>query len=662
MPAAANTITLKGKVVYNDQRDNGHFDWRRDLSGNPGAEATDSTNYLGAYYVVADFYELDSVAGSPLHLNCKKEKYLGSATLNADGEYSFSFNATDNCGADDNSYPDIGVRFRLRFCGSDSVCFSIQDDRKNTYQLWHPDAWPEGPLEVDSGTYELRTMLYQVTANDDYAKAASNYAYAVDMMQVWHYKNEIPFDPRGDGELYIQFPSTEADDHGNAFTKNDHRIFLKSTWNYQSTVWHEYGHILHMRAWNGSTGECGDCPDGAYDRGGDDGWSAVEREYPHTALKEGWAEFVKASTKYWPAQSCGTGFDDNESSSKSNWICNADPNQYPDDTNTPVTYPNDGKSYIRNVKKLFCDWYDDHSYDDDDSNMAGYGDTFTASLYSTWSNMQAMWDWVSDRSGLTVCNYIDYYLNGRKGVSAVGESQHDAYKKAISNLSYNNGIKCGLEIETESEPAAPTRASCMLDDTVITRPVSGAASSFQSTISMPNANFHAIRGISNREHADRPCSTTVTYGRFPNASGATPEVTRTSSNCSGSTGDEISVGVVRESLEGVFVGALRICRNNNGRRLKGLQVKFRTVKSDCTTEHFEADDEATYPEDYAGVGTIENGLHSIITEESDSRNNCADWGEWRYCPAGSVATGLVLHDGGSGVNGIQLQCRNVIAR
>jgi len=95
--AAATGTTVKGKLVYDDQRDTGHFDIRRDFSGNEGsAPTTGGANYLGAWFFVADFYELDSVAGSPLHLNCKKEKYLGSATVGASGDYSFSVNETDN--------------------------------------------------------------------------------------------------------------------------------------------------------------------------------------------------------------------------------------------------------------------------------------------------------------------------------------------------------------------------------------------------------------------------------------------------------------------------------------------------------------------------------------------------------------------------------------
>jgi len=261
-------------------------------------------------------------------------------------------------------------------------------------------------------------------------------------MEVWHVENVVPFEPHGEGEVFVDYPSTEADEHGTAFTDNDHQIYLRSAWDYESTVWHEYGHILNMRAWDGSTGTCGDCPGGESSRNGQDGWSGTELEYPHKAFKEGWAEFAKMGVEAWPVSTCGS-FDDNESTDVDDWICSADPDEYPNALHR-VTYPNDGKSYVRDVKKLLCDWWDARAYDDDDGNMEGTGDAFEASLYSVWYNLDQMWDWVSSRSGLTVCDYTDYYLEGRKSAANVGQDAHDDYVGWIGNLAYNNGIQCDL--------------------------------------------------------------------------------------------------------------------------------------------------------------------------------------------------------------------------
>lgn len=452
LPIASYDVTISGRVVYNDLRTIGHFEWRKDLAGSTGAQVaytSSATNYLGALDVVADFYELDSVGWSPLHWNCDSEEYLGSATLDSEGRFSKSLNVSgDNCGADDDERPDIGVRFRLRFCNSTMRCFSVEDDDRDTYVLWHPDAYPDNPLEVSSGSYELDTMGFQTTSggHDDYAKAASVYASLVEATRVWHREEEIPFDPRGDGEVYARFPSSYS---SVATAQNDHRIHIPqpSNWTNGKGVYHEYGHIIHMRAWNGTTGSCGDCPGGDDERGGNPSWGPEEREYPNTAFAEGWASFVNQVIQSYPDQACG-GIDDGNSLDPNSCvgncqpICNADPNQYPD-TNNPVTYPNDGKSYPGNVTKLLCDWYDVD--DDNDSNMAGGGDDFTASLHSVWYNLQQMWDWVDDRNGLQICDYIDYYLNGRKSSANVGSSTHEQYVASIADLAYNNGLKCGLD-------------------------------------------------------------------------------------------------------------------------------------------------------------------------------------------------------------------------
>jgi hypothetical protein len=439
VPVSRNTVTIEGQLVYNDLREDGHYSWRYDEEGKQGAEATGKENYLGAYYVVADFYELDSVSKSLLHTNCKSEDYLGSVTLDRSGKYSFSSSATDNCDADKDTTPDIGVIYRLSFSNDDVFSFAVEDNKKDLYEGWDPHANPDNPLKGTAGTHQLAVAKFETDTGDDYVKAVNNYAYLVDAILVWHYEGDVPFDPRNDKTVYVQFPSTEADNNGIAYTGSDHRIYLQTTWNYQSTVWHEYGHILHMRAWDGTTGSCGDCPGGDMTRGGDDGWSGTSLEYPHVAFKEGWAEFAKAVVVNWPLKSCGS-IDDNED----NWICSADPKEYPTVKNR-VTYPDEGEAYVRNVKKLLCDWYDDRSYDDDDALMAGNGDKFTAdTLYSVWYNFHTMWDWVSSRKGLTICEYMDYYLNSRKSSSKVGSDEHDLYVTVISDLAYNNGIACGL--------------------------------------------------------------------------------------------------------------------------------------------------------------------------------------------------------------------------
>lgn len=424
--ATALTVTIKGKLFYNDMRTEGQFTFRRNTSGavgGPGSGMSGPANYLGALDVVADIYEVDTAL-------CDGNDLLASATVGADGSYSATFTASEGCGS---AGLDLAVRFRLRFCNSDSRCFrmtygTVQD----TYMAWHPDASEASPLTVStSGTRDLGSAVFQTasTANDPadaHLQAMLYYASIVDTTRVWHMSNPIPFQYDTYGELKIKYPAVND---ANASTTSPSQIIIQEntdSFTNGNVMFHEYGHVVHMRAWNGTTGTCGDCPGGDYMRDGNASWSAGELEYPNTAFAEGWANFARRATS--GTDTCQmTGFDLNENSSP-----------YP----RGVLVPNDGKSYPGNVTKALCDWLDTTS--DNDTLRAGMGDHFTADLYSVWYNLREMYDWAPDKSGLEVCDYIDYYLNGRKAVSVVGQTTHDGYVDSISDLAFNNGLQCGL--------------------------------------------------------------------------------------------------------------------------------------------------------------------------------------------------------------------------
>jgi hypothetical protein len=438
---ASGTTTIDGRLFYNDLRDVGHFDWRRDRDGNIGGftgYSTGGQNWLGAWYVVADFYELDSVGPSAAHPSCERQQQLGSRTINYLGEYSFTATIGDDCGPDGDVIPDIGVKFRLRFCNGDVPdlgvnlrrCFSVQNGSEQTYELWHSQASPSHPLEMSTATHTLPDGFFQ-SADEHYSMAASHYAALVEAMQVWHIENEVPFYYEEFGEVYVEFPSSLFT---SATTTGPSRMHFPDPAEWPQGGWHEFGHVLHARAWEGSTGGCGDCPGGPYERDGNSNWSGTELEYAHTALTEGWASFVGVATQYYP-DGCGTNWNSNATMR----ICSADANEYPQTSNF-VTYPNTGKGYARNVAKMFCAWYD--SMFDDDLNMAGGGDHFAATLYSTWSNLENLWDWSGGADGLDACSYVDYYLNERKSVANVGSAAHNASVELITDLIFNAGISC----------------------------------------------------------------------------------------------------------------------------------------------------------------------------------------------------------------------------
>lgn len=435
--AAPGPVTIEGRLFYNDLRSVGHAEWRRTPDGDVGAlvgYTPGAVNLLAAWYVVADVIELDSVDTSPAHPNCASETLLGSSTINFRGEYRFSEAVpADDCDADGDTVPDLGVRFRLRFC-NDTRCFSLEDDDQLNYRLWHREARPDAPLAGTPGLHVLPDGTFQAAPHDDYAKAANLYAGVVEATDVLHLENDLPFFHGGEEELFVRYPSSTATVPS---TTSGHQI------HYPATTWiaggsHEIGHVVHSRAWDGTLGACGNCPGGKYDRDGNPSWGAITREYPHAAFMEGWANFVSRVIDAWP-DGCGDRFDDNDEA----LLCNADPSQYPQSP-TPITYPNDGKSYARNVTKLLCDWYDDGAWNDDDPNLAGGGDHFTATLTSIWSNLEALWDYTGGAAGIEICDYIDYYLNDRKSVASVGQAAHDNYVEWITDLAYNNGISCFL--------------------------------------------------------------------------------------------------------------------------------------------------------------------------------------------------------------------------
>lgn len=431
---ATRTITVEGSLYYNDLRDIGHFEMRRDRSGNVGQHlgySVGAQNWLGAWYVVADFYEIDGVGPSLLYPQCELRKLLGSRTINYFGDYSFTATIDDdNCGFDGDDDPDIGVKFRLRFCNS-TRCFSVQDENQQTYELWHSEASPSNPLEMTTSSYTLPDGYFQNAADEHYSMAASHFAGLVEATQIWHIDNGVPFYYDEFGEVFLEFPSSL---YNAAKTVAPSRMHFPDPAEWPAGGYHEFGHVLHARAWEGTTGSCGDCPGGAYDRDGNPDWTGTELEYEHTALVEGWASFVGVATQYYP-DGCGTNWNSNTSTR----ICSADPDEYPQ-TTAYVTHPHTGRGYPRNVAKMFCAWYDDMF--DNDANMAGGGDYFTATLYSTWSNLENMWDWTSGASGLDACSYVDYYLNERKSVANVGQATHDDYVDAITDLIYNAGISC----------------------------------------------------------------------------------------------------------------------------------------------------------------------------------------------------------------------------
>lgn len=446
--AAANAVTLEGRLFFNDMRRDGNFKLRRYPDGSEGAKSASrdpgTSNFLAARAVVAEIYEVDDATF--LNTRCQRLDLLGSVAVQSNGDFSFTTTHVDRCGQDSSTLR-LAVQFRLRYCngpGDDEPdrCFSVRTQGNDVYTVWHGQASESRPFLAAAGSHMLDDAFFQASPlNGDRAdltaQAANMYASLVDAVVIWHVDNPVPFYFEPYGEVTLHFPSTRPDKCKTYSTTEIHcRLVSEDGWVTGDAPAHEYGHVLQRRAWDGTTGPCGDCPGGLYERDGNESWSATTKEYPNAAFKEGWANLVQRVSH----DTCAGHFDANGNSAV-----------LPDTGGRTPIPPKDGKAYPRNVTKLLCDWFDEVA--DDDLARAGRGDHFRADLSSIWTNMKNMFTTATEaelEGGLNLCHYVWYYVNDRKGPGAVGRDEHDRYRALIADLAYQNGVACELP-----EPDAP---------------------------------------------------------------------------------------------------------------------------------------------------------------------------------------------------------------
>ena len=428
-----STVTIHGKVFYNDRRKHGLFSARRTPANALGTRCDPdgfrddgitrcSENWLGAQYMVIDVIELDEGYFAPTAWDCVQEDKLASVAVNNDGTFTATFTPTDPCDSDAVDQPAIALRVRLRFCGE--WCFSVNDENGEPYALYYPGASANSPLLVEAGDeIELPAMNFNPAGTNpaianDTAIAANYYASLVDTVLTLHRDNDIPFYKEGFDEVFVDYPSTQT---GSATALSPTEIALvdKNDWVKGEVVAHEYGHVVMMRAWDGDYG---------WDGVGNGGvsWNANTPTEQRIAFKEAWGNFISRAVFTETMAYDDPSFDDNET-----YALSGDLGQ--------------GSRVVRNINKLLSDWYD--SRPDDDPSLAGAGDHFSASLYSMWYNLRRMYVDVNAyggdfEAGLTICDYVDYYLDVRKSASAVGTTDHNNYVDSITDLIYNNNIAC----------------------------------------------------------------------------------------------------------------------------------------------------------------------------------------------------------------------------
>jgi hypothetical protein len=424
-PISAATVTIKGRVFFNDRRDHGLFSARRTLSGAVGTKcgtsgASCTVNWLAGQYMVVDVIERDT-GFAPTDWNCKAEDVLSSVAVAYDGSFTATFTPSDGCNHDELASFAIALKVRLRYCGD--WCISVGPDEDAPYSLYYPGAGYAAPLIVTAGqTRVLGDMAFQpagtsATDPNDHAVAANLYASLVDTALTVHRDSGVPFYADDFGELAYVYPSSAT---STATTKSATKVVHRKAsewetgangWTRGSTPAHEYGHVLMLRAWDGDYGFEGV------------GISANDTERAPSrqiAFKEAWAEYVSHAVMVETRACDAASFDDNAT--------------------TPLPGPlGDGTTWRLNVTKALCDWAD--ARNDDDAALDGTGDHFAASgLYSMWFNLREMYlradEYGGDYAGegLWFCDYVDYYLGVRNPGSV----------DSITDLVYNNNIACYL--------------------------------------------------------------------------------------------------------------------------------------------------------------------------------------------------------------------------
>lgn len=430
--AIATPVTIEGKLFFNDRRQDGLFSVRKTPAGTSGARCQPtgfrddgvtpcSENWLAAQYVVFDVIERDENFGADP--NCQTEDVLATATVDKNGNFSATFVPSDPCSSDSLQPTAIVLRARLRFCGSE-YCFSVEDSGGNPYKLFHPGASASNPLFVSGGDHVvMNRMNFNVGGTDpsvanDYSIAANYYAALVDTVLTLHRDEDIPFYKDEFGEVKVLYPSTRTGS-ATALSPTEIALIARTDWVKGGVVAHEYGHVVMMRAWDGGYGWNGVGNGGV-------SWNASTATEPRIAFKEGWANFINRAVFTETSAYDDPAFDDNATKALPGAL-------------------GFGWQYVTNVNKLLSDWYDARF--DDDLLLAGDGDHFTASLYSVWYNLRRMYVDVAQYGGdfvggLTICDYVDYYLDVRKSAAQVGTAVHDDYVALITDLIYNNNIAC----------------------------------------------------------------------------------------------------------------------------------------------------------------------------------------------------------------------------
>ncbi len=208
---------------------------------------------------------------------------------------------------------------------------------------------------------------------------------------------------------------------------------------------------------------------------------------------------------------------------------------------------------------------------------------------------------------------------------------------------------------------------------------SGKDASKKHSVTKPASDNDAIYGIDAGERSDDPCYLKVKFRDV--TTGA--ESSKKYDKCSGNEGDMRYVTLP----DGYFTVGVRVCLNNGGDKLKGIQLigdhggclmgekLIYTEQAPCSSVvKIGGSDYRLCNQNDPELVALDCKDNTTVTQYFE-RTNCqgsnrgpdSDWAKTVSCPSGQVATGMTLNtrDSGGGrrmANGISLVCHDLVEK
>lgn len=409
-------VTLQGRLLYEDHRRAGRPDLRLDVAGQPGqrkpSRDSPEQRFLGAWYMTVDVFERDDSVRAASGA-CAPLEWVGEATVGPDGRFSVAVPAADRCPGE--GAPRYVLRAQAGHCAG-PLCFRVGRTQAATYALWFGADRPFAPQE---GVVEAGDLLFSPArepALNDWSAAANHYASLVEAVVVLHVEQPIPFRLEEYGPVAVRYPSRWAS--GRA-TRHDLIDMNNRGWPKGNKMVHEYGHIIHRRAWGG---------DYAGHHDPIQTWSGnrvgASAEEPFIAFKEGWAIFIE---RYVSGRCFREKYDTNYELSSLEW-------------------DRSGRRFPENHHRALCDWVDDAP---DQRTGDGEGDVLAEGLYALWQALDQTDDTLGRydshdpvTEGLDMCDLVRSFLTVQKGPEQVGALEHRRYVWQVSSLLETNDLTC----------------------------------------------------------------------------------------------------------------------------------------------------------------------------------------------------------------------------